>query len=483
MRFARIIGSAAGVLVGLSCGARKDPGTDGSTHFWDSCARSSECGSARECVCGRCTTECQSSNECAPAGATCVPASTRLDCAVNQLICTPDDGDVIVSDVVPNGDDASVGSGAADLDASVTDDSIVEIAHTTEPTPRSAHSSAEITASATFTSGSDAVGSDPTEERSNTASSPCLDTPGCPWVTLTSAPVTNPVTVSHGTSIYLFGGSIPERVTLDAGEQPSTQSYAYDTVTQDWSVLAPLPEGVELGKADVIGERIYLTDTGDYDSTVYVYDITDDEWTFAAPRPDSLVYPGVRAAGGKLYLLGGYANPDQSFDSRYMEDNLEVFVYDPQFDAWEAVSPAPHPARGPASCVLNNRIYVMGAWNGVFDSGPDGGSFDTRMLVYDTVSDSWDFASAPPPVTQRNGHSCAAVGEDLYMFGARDGEIFPVFRYRTSSDTWLRVSTAPQVHYWSSSSVQAVGNTVYVLLPPDPNTSEGSPLLEFMTQP
>src|SRR5688572_16434609 len=105
MRLSLTWAVAATILANLACGSRVRGGTDGSTHFWDTCANDSECGNQSECICGRCTTECNSDDQCAGSDVVCVAASSRLDCSREGLVCAPEE-----NEPPRDGNDASISS-------------------------------------------------------------------------------------------------------------------------------------------------------------------------------------------------------------------------------------------------------------------------------------------------------------------------------------------------------------------------------------
>jgi hypothetical protein len=95
------------ILLGLTaCGAQSDPGSDSTTHFWQTCIDDAECGTLEQCFCGRCTRECRDTRDCSGSDVECVATGTVLTCAREFTVCAP-------QSQVP-------GSAVASVDASVS---------------------------------------------------------------------------------------------------------------------------------------------------------------------------------------------------------------------------------------------------------------------------------------------------------------------------------------------------------------------------
>src|SRR5262245_25693329 len=80
----------------------------------------------------------------------------------------------------------------------------------------------------------------------------------------------------------------------------------------EWRPLASMHVPRQECGAARIGDRVYVaggliaSPQGATD-TVEVYDVTNDRWDFVAPMPIAMDHLGVSAAGGKLYVTGGFS--------------------------------------------------------------------------------------------------------------------------------------------------------------------------------
>lgn len=76
-------------FVALGCNADPGPGSDSTTHFWDTCSADAECGSGELCVCGRCSHECDDDDACVGVDVQCVGSLPALKCDPPNNVCAP----------------------------------------------------------------------------------------------------------------------------------------------------------------------------------------------------------------------------------------------------------------------------------------------------------------------------------------------------------------------------------------------------------
>lgn len=439
---------AATILADLACGSKVNPGTDGSTHFWITCATDAECDGAGECICGHCTTECTRDAECTQPASRCEVASSRLDCAVDESICIPDEPQPT------NQRDASVES---------TDASVDTISGSLDDSDASVEDTSGL-ATTGNQPGTSTVLPDPTADTSNANASDagltaCLDTPGCPWTSLPDAPFLSSLTAVHDSKFFAFAGGYSVTI-FDAGPSslsgPPTEwrdgNFVYDITTEQWSTLATPPASLWASSAAVIGNRAYLPNR---DGQMFIYDIDTDTWSNGTEAPDSLTAASSHAVGDLLYLFGGYhAGPEGDSVSDNSDRNLQTYVYTPESDAWHTVADAPSPAGG-TSCVWNGRLFVFGGPNN------DDPSLSGITQIYDTTLDTWSTGATRPNVDYQQ--YCVTLGDGLYIFGGNDLDASGsdmITRYSPSVNTWDEVSFPPGL---ITSAPQVMNGAVYVV--------------------
>jgi len=202
------------------------------------------------------------------------------------------------------------------------------------------------------------------------------------------------------------GGVYHVALTL-AGCQPPPGA---DEGAARWQARAPIAGGARL-EAGVVaaGGRVYVI--GGFDSqnvvvgTVEEYDPEADVWRGRTALPRPLHHLNVAEVGGRIYVLGGLAG--QSFTAVG-----DAFVYDPAADVWSprAHLPAGSERGASALAVLDGRIYVAGGSR--VDAVSD-------FAVYDPGADVWTALPALP-AARYHAVGTAAGGRVLVVGGLGD---------------------------------------------------------------
>lgn len=245
--------------------------------------------------------------------------------------------------------------------------------------------------------------------------------------------------------IYVPGGLDPSGNTLDTFE-------AFDTATETWSTLPPLPEPRDhFGLAELDG-KLYLSGGSIFFSAavregLWVYDPAAASWTALAPMPGPRSQHGMAVADGKLYVVGGVGRgateravwaydpasgewqtnlPDLPTEREHLSvvesggkvyaiggrkgSNLgAVEAYDPATNSWETLAPMPTARGGMAAGVVDGLIHTAG--------GEDLQAISTypQHEVFDPASVTW--AAAPDLPTKRHGLASAVVDGRWYVIG------------------------------------------------------------------
>jgi N-acetylneuraminic acid mutarotase len=134
-----------------------------------------------------------------------------------------------------------------------------------------------------------------------------------------------------------------------------------------------------------------------------VYDTASDTWTELPPLPETREHCAAVASGGKLYIVGGRTHTITEFRPTTLE-------FDPATQAYTEKTPIPTPRGGLAGAVLEGRLFVFGGEGaknqlGVFDD----------IDAYDAATDSWQ--KFPGLVVPRHGFGAATVGDHIYLPG------------------------------------------------------------------
>jgi len=229
----------------------------------------------------------------------------------------------------------------------------------------------------------------------------------------------------------------------------------YDPATDRWTSKAPLPVGLHHVGIGVSGGRLYVI--GGYAqsalsvwnpvATVYAYAPATDSWTERAPMPTARGALSVTEHDGKLYAIGGYDRK---------ANNAQVEVYDPARNAWTTAEPLPTPRDHLATATVGGKIYAIG--------GRIDGDYSRNLVVtelYDPATNRWTRVSDLP--TARSGITSATAGGKIYVFGGEGavGTFNENEAYDPVHDTWQRLAPMPTARHGLGSAV--VQGRIYVI--------------------
>jgi N-acetylneuraminic acid mutarotase len=196
--------------------------------------------------------------------------------------------------------------------------------------------------------------------------------------------------VALGDAMYVMGGITTDTV-------PS--ELKFDSRTQAWSEVAPMPEAIAYAGACVVGSDVYFLgghrpDTS-ISATTFCYNTGTDAWSTLAPMPEAKAFHSVCAIGGLIYVLGGNSGISAS-----------VHCFDPVGNSWSAVAPMSIARSKCTSFVLDGSLYAAG--------GEDVGKRVASVERYDVTSNSWCTVA---PMGQVRSRSCAhAIHVEVNLF-------------------------------------------------------------------
>ena len=233
--------------------------------------------------------------------------------------------------------------------------------------------------------------------------------------------------------IYVFGGMDENFATLSSAR-------AYNTITNEWSDLAPMPEDVFGGTADAVEGKIYVIGgmqnvSGDWIPTNsnLEYDPAGDVWQEKTGSPVPKGGMSSCVLNDTIYIMGG--NP---------QGQKKVWYYVPATDSWDSLPDMIYerPA-GSSAVILDDKIYVIG---GTFESGLD--STPTgKSEVYDPQSKAWtELADMPVPAGEISvvyDQKILVFGVDTTSSGGTSIEINCIQEYDPSTDSWSLLKIMP----------------------------------------
>uniref|UniRef100_G1NMN9 Kelch like family member 29 n=1 Tax=Meleagris gallopavo TaxID=9103 RepID=G1NMN9_MELGA len=166
----------------------------------------------------------------------------------------------------------------------------------------------------------------------------------------------------------------------------------YDTITNQWETIAPLPKAVHSAAATVCGGKIYVfggvNEAGRAAGVLQSYIPQTNSWSFIeSPMIDNKYAPAV-TLNGFIFILGGaYARA--------------TTIYDPEKGNIKAGPNMNHSRQFCSAVVLDGKIYATGGI--VSSEGPALGN----MEAYDPKTNTWTLLpNMPCPVFR---HGCVVI--------------------------------------------------------------------------
>jgi N-acetylneuraminic acid mutarotase len=157
----------------------------------------------------------------------------------------------------------------------------------------------------------------------------------------------------------------------------------------------------------------------------YISPAEEDTWTRKADMPTPRGGPASSVVNGKIYVIGG--GREGPFST--------VEEYDPATDTWTRKADMPTPRAHLSTSVVNGRIYAIG--------GSDGAYLST-VEEYDPAADMWVKKADMP--TPRAYLSTSVVNGRIYAIGGSrvsHAGLPTVEEYDPSTDTWMKRTDMP----------------------------------------
>jgi N-acetylneuraminic acid mutarotase len=210
-------------------------------------------------------------------------------------------------------------------------------------------------------------------------------------------------------------GVVDEKIYLagfyEAGgmSQASAQTFVYDPVADEWTERSAMPVDSERAAAcvAVLGTKLFLFG-GARDNAVVAdvssYDTESDTWEELPPLPETREHCAAGAINGKLYVAAGRTHSIPEF-------RPNTYEFDPVARTYQMKAPIPTPRGGVAGAVLGNRLFVFG---GEGDADAPGRVFG-EVEAYDPASDSWE--AFEPLLVPRHGFGAAVLENRIYLPG------------------------------------------------------------------
>jgi hypothetical protein len=177
-----------------------------------------------------------------------------------------------------------------------------------------------------------------------------------------------------GDAVYVLGG-----VEKDEGgnEHAVNSVLKFDSRTQTWSEVPPMPAERDNAGVCVLGSDVYIlggrTEDMEATSTTYRFSTETNVWATLSPMPEAIQEHSVSVMDGLIYVIGGVDSNDDFIDS--------VHRFDPVANLWSTVAPMSVARTKLGAFVLGENIYVVGGFHGDDKL--------SSMERYSVASDSW----------------------------------------------------------------------------------------------
>lgn len=206
----------------------------------------------------------------------------------------------------------------------------------------------------------------------------------------------------------------------------------FDPRKRVWTMMSPMStrrHGLGVGVLEGPMYAVGGHDGWSYLNTVERWDPQAKQWSFVAPLSTARSTVGVVVIGFKLYAVGGR---DGSSCLRSVE------CFDPHTNKWSLCSPMSKRRGGVGVAVCNGFLYAVGGHDAPA-SNPTSSRFDC-VERYDCKTDTW--TTVAPICSPRDAVGVCVLGDRLYAVGGYDGQQYlnEVEAYDAHNNEWTKVA-------------------------------------------
>lgn len=175
---------------------------------------------------------------------------------------------------------------------------------------------------------------------------------------------------------------------------------------EDWTLQSPMPTSRSEISSTVIDGRIFVAGgIGLFGTSnrFEMYDTETDSWESLAPLPQKLNHVGLASDSESIYLSGGFTNAVQT---NYAD---VLYRYDIAADTWSELTTLPENRAAHSMLFLDNQLHLIGGMGGVVD-----------VLTYDLTEQTWLEESPFPSLpSARDHHRVHYDGGRMFIVGGR----------------------------------------------------------------
>jgi N-acetylneuraminic acid mutarotase len=269
--------------------------------------------------------------------------------------------------------------------------------------------------------------------------------------------------------VYCIGGFSGFSNVSGALENATCVNEFYDTATDTWATMSPMPIASAKLKANVVNDKIYLLGGNANPALIQVYDPKTDSWATGTAIPDTSFLFGSAVVDDRIYALVQFSGK--------IGFNSQIKIYDPAADNWSSGAIGLHDFSSVVAATTGvmapKRIYALSGWATMATnsdgtgSQPFGGPPEKSNQIYDPKNDSWSFGA--PKRSERQGFGVAVVDDKLYVIGGfvrrypitfgwglyddtptAENELYKPVGYGTPDQFYVQETTPPKISVLSS---------------------------------
>ena len=254
--------------------------------------------------------------------------------------------------------------------------------------------------------------------------------------------------------VLVIGGS-------DSANNPLSTVELFDPATQDFTLMASLPDGLSSGQAFNIGNNKVAFIQRSQISGVAIFDYPSNSWSLGNAVPKGGEGPAmVMLTSGKIFVSGGY------------DGTSDVEIYDPSADSWKSLAPMAQGRYSHVSTTLTNgKVFIASG----FADGTDGAYALSSTEIYNPNA-SPDGATVLGPTLPQPGPMGSGLASALMpsgnvlitgggyspAYGAVDSPLGQAVIYNAKSNTITAVGPMNVSRQNHTATVLSNGNILLV---------------------
>ena len=245
---------------------------------------------------------------------------------------------------------------------------------------------------------------------------------------------------------YIFGGY------RDSTNTPTAGVNVYDTLSNKWSTLPDMPEGLTHAGFVLVGRNVYLaggyTGKGGSNQTwaitnTWKYNIDSGQWTAFTPLPVARGAGALEYVNGALHYFGG-CDINRVDQTTHWMLKLDADGNDAGA-GWVQMASIPTAHNHMGCAVLDGKIYAIGG-----QIGQDAAELPQCVVeVYDPTNDTWGYAAGLPRGRSHIHGSCFTMDNRIIVLGGETDPNTPVADddvYNPMTNSWTSMTPLPVPH-------------------------------------